>query len=236
MYTREVDPYVAVRIEPLKRGVILGKKLFSPMSYTSVHINWPLRLVGVILLVSLMGCQGAPPDVKSLPAQTERGYHMVVEIPAGTNLKMEYDAERNRIVPDQINGEDRRIAFLPYPGNYGFIPGTRMDRARGGDGDALDVLLISEQLPGGSVVEILPLGMLELADAGAIDTKIIATPADPADRLLAATTFQEFYIEYDAARRIIEEWFLHYKGFGQMELMGWKDEAAARAYIGEWIE
>jgi len=161
---------------------------------------------------------------------------MVVEIPAGTTLKMEYDSGRNQIRPDQVNGTDRRISFLPYPGNYGFIPGTLMDRDRGGDGDPLDIFLISDQLPTGTVVEVLPLGMLELLDAGKIDTKIIATPLAVEDRLLTATTFQDFYIKHDAVRRIIEEWFLHYKGFGEMTLVGWKDEAATRAYIEQWTK
>lgn len=161
---------------------------------------------------------------------------MVVEIPAGTTWKLEYDPQQNRIRPDQIGGEDRRVTFLPYPGNYGFIPGTRMSRQQGGDGDPLDVLLISDQKASGTVVDILPLAMLELEDGGEADTKIIATPLSVEDRLLPATTFQEFYIKNDAARRIIEEWFLHYKGFGEMTFLGWKDEAAAAAYIEQWIE
>jgi len=187
--------------------------------------------------VLLVGCGGnQSSNYRTLSAKTEDGYRMVVEIPAGTTLKMEYDSGRNQIRPDQVNGTDRRISFLPYPGNYGFIPGTLMDRDRGGDGDPLDIFLISDQLPTGTVVEVLPLGMLELLDAGKIDTKIIATPLAVEDRLLTATTFQDFYIKHDAVRRIIEEWFLHYKGFGEMTLVGWKDEAATRAYIEQWTK
>ncbi|MAZ29061.1 MAG: hypothetical protein CL868_18525 [Cytophagaceae bacterium] len=37
---------------------------------------------------------------------------------------MEYDAKSRKITPDQRNGQDRRIGFLGYPGNYGFIPST----------------------------------------------------------------------------------------------------------------
>lgn len=201
-----------------------------------VSKNGVFILFGLFLL-SLIGCKGgASTDYNNLPAKTEEGYQMVVEIPAGTSLKLEYDPVQGQIRPDQVAGKDRRIAFLPYPGNYGFIPGTLMDRTLGGDGDPLDVLLLSDQKPSGTVISILPLGMLELEDEGEIDTKIIATPLAANDRLLAATTFQQFYIEHDAARRIIEEWFLHYKGFGKMRLIGWKDEKAAKAYIDQWTK
>ncbi|MDA9133798.1 inorganic diphosphatase, partial [Gammaproteobacteria bacterium] len=52
---------------------------------------------------------------------------MVVEIPAGTNKKIEYDKNINEFFIDKIDGVDRVINFLPYPGNYGFIPSTKMD-------------------------------------------------------------------------------------------------------------
>ncbi len=129
---------------------------------------------------------------------------------------------------------DRMVAFLPYPGNYGFIPGTLMDKQLGGDGDALDVLLISSALPVGEVTNVLPIGMLELRDEGEMDTKIIAVPADPSQRTIPAANFQDFLIEYDAAKRIIEEWFLHYKGYGKMELVGWQDEKSAVSHIQKW--
>ena len=48
---------------------------------------------------------------------------------------------------------DRIVNFLPYPANYGFIPSTFMDKKKGGDGDALDILLISEHMVTGTVVD-----------------------------------------------------------------------------------
>ena len=40
---------------------------------------------------------------------------------------------------DKKNGEERIVQFLPYVGNYGYIPSTFSDPEEGGDGDALDV-------------------------------------------------------------------------------------------------
>lgn len=190
----------------------------------------------MVISFFLLTCRPQQTDYSSLPWKGEEGINMVVEIPAGTNLKLEFDPETNKIVPDQEGGSDRIVDFLPYPGNYGFIPGTFMDQGRGGDGDALDVLLISESLASGTVVEVLPIGLLDLRDGGEKDIKIIAVPVDPQQQVIAVRQFQDFLIKYDAVKRIIEDWFLHYKGYGTIEIVGWEDDAAARKIIESWAE
>lgn len=192
----------------------------------------------VAMLILLIACTPADRsrsyDYDSIPALTENGFQMVVEIPAGTNKKLEYDHSSKKFAAELINGQERTIHFLPYPGNYGFIPSTLMDAARGGDGDPLDVLLLSESLPTGTVVEAVPVGALRLSDRGEIDTKIIAVPMDADLRVLPVSDFQELLLENDPARRIIEEWFLYYKGYGLVELIGWEDEDYAWNEIRRW--
>ena len=135
-----------------------------------------------------------------------------------------------------MKGRERVIRFLPYPGNYGFIPSTLMDAAQGGDGDALDVLVIGESRPTGTVLEAVPVGALRLRDRGEIDTKIIAVPADAGGRVVDVTNFRDLLLQQDAARRIIEEWFLNYKGLGAVELVGWEDEHYAMEAIKRWAK
>lgn len=190
-----------------------------------------------VLGVALLGCKDAVNGAKlyTMPAKTEAGYNMIVEIPAGTNHKIEFNTVNKKFEVDQIEGKDRIIDFLPYPGNYGFIPSTLMDEERGGDGDALDVLLISESLPMGTVVEMKPIATLMLKDGGEIDTKIIAVPVSPEQQIMKIDHFQEFLIQYDVAKRMIENWFLNYKGFGEMELLGWEDETYAIKEIEKWM-
>ena len=160
---------------------------------------------------------------------------MVVEIPAGTNHKIEYFPTTQRFQTDTVDGgRDRIINFLPYPGNYGYIPSTLMDESRGGDGDALDILCISESVPTGTVLEVLPIATLLLRDRGEIDTKIIAVPANEADRVLKTDRFVDFLTQYDGAKRIIQDWFLNYKGIGVVQLDGWRDDAYARTEIEKW--
>lgn len=95
----------------------------------------------------------------------------VVEIPAGTRNKYEYDEELGVFRLD-------RTLFSPveYPFDYGFLPSTL-----GGDGDPLDVLILTtEPTFPGCVLEIRPVARLGFRDEAGEDAKILAVPAvDP---------------------------------------------------------
>jgi inorganic pyrophosphatase len=199
-----------------------------------------LATVFLLILLVLPACrqqqQQAPAvDIAGLPPISGERINVVVEIPAGTNHKIEYDPATDMFRNDTLTGGlDRVIDFLPYPGNYGFIPGTLLDQSAGGDGDALDVLVLAEARPTGTVLAAIPIGAMLLRDNGEVDTKIIAVPAEPGDRILTATNFVDFMLYYDAARRILEDWFLHYKGRDAMQLIRWEDERFAWQEIRRW--
>jgi inorganic pyrophosphatase len=90
---------------------------------------------------------------------------MVVEIPKGSSNKYEYDRELGAFRLD-------RVLYSPvhYPGDYGFIPGTLAS-----DGDPMDVLaLVEEPTFSGCVVEVRPVGVLNMVDQEKKDQKIVA--------------------------------------------------------------
>ena len=159
---------------------------------------------------------------------------MVVEIPAGTNKKIEYDKNLNDFLIDKIDGIDRIINFLPYPGNYGFIPSTQMDKERGGDGDALDILLLSESINTGTIIDVIPIGLLVLQDSNEIDTKIIAIPAEKSLRIINAANYSDLDKDYLILKDMIKLWFISYKGKGLIEFIKWGDEIDAKAEINKW--
>lgn len=194
------------------------------------------QLLLIAITLNFLACQEIQqdPDYYNLPTSTELGVNVVVEIPAGTNHKIEFNPTTSTFINDKINGKTRVINFLPYPGNYGFIPSTYMNPEQGGDGDALDVLVIGESQATKTVIEVIPIAVLLLKDKGELDSKIIAVPADSTQRIIQAANFQDFLIKYDAAKRMIEDWFLNYKGYGVMELIGWRDEQYAREEIEKW--
>ena len=189
-------------------------------------------------LLLCVACQNtSEPNYYTLPTYNDdNSVNVVIEIPAGTNHKIEYDPQTNVFGNDIENGRDRIINFLPYPGNYGFIPSTLMDARRGGDGDALDVLVLGESLPTKSQIATIPVGVLLLKDNGELDSKIIAMPRDSMYRTMNINNYQDFMIQYDNARRMVEQWFLSYKGPGEMEFIGWKDDRYAREEIEKWAK
>lgn len=160
--------------------------------------------------------------------------NVIIEIPAGTNHKIEYKTTTGFSNDTLLGGTTRIINFLPYPGNYGFVPNTLMTREEGGDDDPLDVLVICESVPTGTLLPVIPIAALLLRDRGEIDTKIIAVPADSTLRVFQPENFLEFALEQDAARSIIETWFLNYKGPKQTELIRWEDETYAWREVRKW--
>ena len=91
--------------------------------------------------------------------------NVVIEIPTGSNHKIEWDRKRACFMLDRIEP----MAFAK-PCNYGFIPQT-LDE----DGDELDVLVITEQpLTTGIYVKARILGVMKFVDDGEVDDKIIA--------------------------------------------------------------
>ncbi len=170
-----------------------------------------------------------------LPTFSELGnLHAVIEIPAGTNHKYEYNKQLLQFEQDQRDGVPRMVRFLPYPVNYGFIPSTRMDKDRAGDGDPLDVLLLAESMPTGTLIEVLPIGLLKLKDTGELDHKVLAVPVDPALRIIDATDWNSFQLYYSAIRHILETFFLYYDGLGTMTLLGWGNATEAQQEVAKW--
>ncbi len=188
------------------------------------------------ILIALLGlssaCTPVMTNLETLSPFVRDGVlRAVIEIPAGTADKIQYDPVTNTFPVDLRNGVPRRITFLPYPANYGFIPGTNMDKAQGGDGDAVDVFVLCGALPTGTVLEVEPIGIIELLDAGERDDKLIAIPIDPALRTVDAKDINELP---QALRDILVTWLLNYDPVDGAELVAVKGKEAALATVQRW--
>ena len=187
---------------------------------------------GCCALAACVTGGSAAPRYGSLPAHDAHGrVQVVIEVPAGTNRKREYDYERNAFPVEQRDGVDRVVAFLPYPGNYGFVPSTFVDPAEGGDGDALDVLVLAESVPVASVVPVVPIGVLHLVDHGEVDDKLLAVPADRAARILDVADVSELDPDVVA---LLSSWFTNYKNDDGVRLESIGGAEDARATLERW--
>lgn len=181
-------------------------------------------------IILLSACSNGDSQSNSTDAQEVVA---IIEIPAGTNKKIEFNYDTQTFEIDQKDGVDRIIKYLPYPGNYGFIKNTMMDKDDGGDGDALDVLVICEAMPTGTSLPIIPIGTLSLLDEGEIDDKVIAVPVDTKLNILGVTTWAEFIEKCPGCDEVIKTWFLRYSG-DDMVFQGWYDEIKTISELERW--
>lgn len=187
-----------------------------------------MRFLICILSISVLtGCKKDVDYYHLETFSTDNKLRAVIEIPAGTNRKVEFNPTSHQFEIDKENGQDRVIKYLPYPSNYGFIPSTLSKVHEGGDGDALDILVLSPSVPVGTVLEVLPIGVLKLIDNGEQDYKIIAIPLDTKLKTINATSLNQLNLEHKEVLVIIEKWFLNYNPKDPAESQGWgtKDEA-----------
>jgi inorganic pyrophosphatase len=153
--------------------------------------------------------------------------NVVVEIPAGSSHKIEWDRENAVMKLDRVEPK-----IFAKPTNYGFIPQT-LDE----DGDELDVLLITDEpLVTGIVVEARIIGVMKFVDDGEVDDKIIAVPSDNRHTGNAIQTLADLPAQLV---KQIEHHFSHYKDLkkpGSTKVLGWGEVSEAVEIVNKSIE
>jgi inorganic pyrophosphatase len=162
------------------------------------------------------------------PGDYEKGeLNVVIEIPTGSNHKIEWDRERACFMLDRVEP----MAFAK-PCNYGFIPQT-LDE----DGDELDVLMITDQpLTTGIWMKAKVLGIMKFVDGGEVDDKIICVPEDDRNNGDAYNTLEDLPAQ---TLKQIEYHFNHYKDLkkpGTTEVKAFEDAKSAKKVIKASIE
>lgn len=162
------------------------------------------------------------------PGNIDEGVlNVVVEIPAGSSHKIEWNRELAVMQLDRVEP-----TIFAKPTNYGFIPQT-LDE----DGDELDALILTDEpLPTGIFLEAKILGVMKFEDDGEVDDKIVVVPAD--DR----STGNKYSLLSDVPQQLlkqIEFHFNHYKDLkkpGTTIVKSWGDIEEAKAVVHESIE
>jgi inorganic pyrophosphatase len=149
--------------------------------------------------------------------------NVVIEIQKGSSNKYEFDEKLGVFKLD-------RVLYSPfhYPVDYGFIPQTRSE-----DGDHLDALVMgSDPVPQGCLVEVRPIGMLRMIDQGEEDFKILAVQKknprfDAIKDVADIEKFQPHFLKE------VSHFFETYKQLEkkEVELKGWGNAAEAKEEI-----
>lgn len=153
--------------------------------------------------------------------------NVVVEIPAGSDHKIEWDRKLGVMKLDRVEPK-----IFAKPTNYGFIPQT-LDE----DGDELDVLLITTNpLTTGLVVEAKIIGVMKFVDDDEVDDKVIAVPSDDRETGDAINSLEDLSPQLI---KQIEHHFSHYKDLkkpGSTVVKEFADIETAKQVIRESID
>lgn len=155
--------------------------------------------------------------------------NVIIEISMNNDpVKYEFDKESGAIFVDR---------FIPvsmsYPCNYGFVPHTL-----GGDGDPIDVLVLSSYpvIPG-SVIKCRPIGVLLMTDESGEDEKILAVPIEKVDASMKDVKSYE-----DVNPMLLKKIMHFFERYKDLEvgkwvkITGWEGAEKAKSLINQSIE
>lgn len=157
------------------------------------------------------------------PGDPKELVNVIVEIPIGSGIKYEYDKDKQVIVADRF-----LYTAFRYPFNYGFIPGTWSE-----DEDPLDIVVVSsEPVATGTLIECRVVGMLATEDEEGTDAKLIAVPKAKVDPAYAKVESIEDLPEF--LKNKIKHFYENYKSIEPgkfVKVTGWKSKEEAQKEV-----
>jgi len=218
-------------------------------SITSLGLGVALLLSAAVFPQSVIAQEAVTPYVSVLkgekhfltgydPINRDGTVNVVIEIPAGTTAKYETNNKTGMLELEQKNGAPRFVQYLGYPINYGAIPRSVMLKSKGGDGDSVDVLVLGQAVPRGSVVRGRVIGLLSLIDTGEKDDKAVVVMEN--SPFAKVTSIADLDAKFPGVTTILQTWFTSYKGYGKdgklmLSSAGFKGRAEATKLIGDAI-
>lgn len=152
--------------------------------------------------------------------------NVVIEVPAGSPIKYQYDDKLGIMSVDRI-----LHAPMPMPINYGFIPQCWNPD----DNDPADALVLASfPIQSGILCESRPIGYFSMIDTGEIDDKVVCVPAD--DPHMAH--IQDVHDLPVHLKKQLEFYFAEYKTIKgkKVEVKGFSEKANAIAHIKHGAE
>ncbi len=154
--------------------------------------------------------------------------NVIIEIPEGCMVKYEMNKDTEVIEVDRFVR-----TTMGYPANYGFVPNTLS-----GDSDPVDVLVLcSQPLYPGILVNVVPIALLEMEDEAGMDAKVIAVPSEKSDPLFGV--WKDVGDIPEPIKAKIKHFFEHYKEIEPnkwVKIKGWKDKKVAQEEVTNGIK
>jgi len=154
--------------------------------------------------------------------------NVIIEIPEGCMVKYEMDKNAEVIAVDRFVR-----TTMGYPANYGFVPNTKS-----GDGDPVDVMVLcSQPLYPGILINVIPIGLLEMEDESGIDAKVIAVPSEKSDPIYGR--WKDVSDIPEPTKEKIKHFFEHYKELEPgkwVKIKDWKGKRTAEKEVTDGMK
>ncbi len=199
-----------------------------------IKLNFILQIISILLFseIAFSNDQNLISDIKIY--NEDKTINAVIEIPAGTLEKWEISKDGKKIEQEINNSQIRKINYLAYPFNYGFVPQTVIPVEEGGDGDQLDIIIIGPTIKRGSIVKVKPIGALIAIDNNEIDTKIVSVVVSDLE-ISRINSISDLNKNYLGLFDIILTWVENYKG-EVIEIKNTIGKKATFKYINKYHE
>ena len=199
------------------------------------YFFYNLISISVILIFSSLAYAEEKNLISDIyPFNEDETINAVVEIPAGTSEKWEVSKDGSQIVQQIENNKIRTINYLAYPFNYGFIPQTFLPVEEGGDGDQLDIIIISPSVERGSILKVKPIGTIIAMDNNEIDSKVVSLAVNNLE-ISRSNSIDDLEKQYLGLFEIIQIWIENYKGEA-IEIKNILGKKATKEYIKKYHE
>ena len=144
----------------------------------------------------------------------------IIEIPKGTSAKYEYNEDYNIFRLARC-----LYSSMIYTASYGFIPQTYAL-----DNDPLDIVVYNNiPIQTGTLVEVRPIGTLDMTDNGDKDYKVVAVPVSHIREYRTLKDLEPHWVSTTL------NFFSHYKDLEDkvVEVGGWLSKSRTKKIITE---
>ncbi len=154
--------------------------------------------------------------------------NVIIECPAGTTAK--WQVEPDGVLRRQYKaGKLYDLDYLPFLVNYGMIPRTLVSKASGGEQEQLDIQVLGNVIERGSIVRVHVIGALALTDSGSTDDKLLAVVEGT--EIGSVRNVSELEEKFPGITRILEMWWINFKGQNVMKSYGYVGSKSAARLI-----
>lgn len=193
------------------------------------------------LFITLTACRKrSPEELKArsegkfklhLPFEKDGKLMAVIESSAGDHHKTNYNPINHAFEKLMIDDQLIKTKHLSLPFNAGFIPSTRLDTNKRGNGETVKVFVLSGRIPSETYTPINPIGLMHYNDKGIKRTVVLAHSLDDEYQSIKS---EDISLLPKGVLEMVSNWVCNQESNDRYQLISWGQQRDALKYINDW--